>query len=496
MKEHYQKLVEQQTRLNRLNHLKEIAFWDQATHMSEKGIKSRADAVAELSQIIYEIECNENTEIDLKKAQKEHLSDIEHANVQEIERKFKKNSFIPKDLIKKKQIATSICEHEWRKQKPSNDWKGFLSNFKEVVHISRVKADILSQKLGISPYEALMDDYEPNLKEDTVNRCFEDIKTWMPTLLNDVMKKQKTITGLVELTGPFESSAQKNLNLEIMSLLGFDFQAGRLDESAHPFCGGNPQDVRITTRFNQKEFLSSLMGTIHETGHARYEQNLPYNLLEQPVGQARSMSIHESQSLFFEKHIGCSAQFIKRVFPLIKKHLGSSPSLALDNLQSLNLRVKPSFIRVDADEITYPAHIIIRYEIEKELINTKLEISELPELWNTKMDNILGISPKDDFKNGILQDVHWPEGLFGYFPCYTLGALYAAQWAAMIKQTVKDYDEIIEHGDLTKIFNWLDINIWKKASILQTDALTKSACKGESLNPRYFKNYLEQKFLN
>ena len=224
MKEHYQKLVEQQTRLNRLNHLKEIAFWDQATHMSEKGIKSRADAVAELSQIIYEIECNENIKTDLKKAQKEHLSDIEQANIQEIERKFKKNSFIPKDLIKKKQVATSICEHEWRKQKPSNDWKGFLSNFKEVVHISRVKADILSQKLGISPYEALMDDYEPNLKEDTVNRCFEDIKKWLPTLLNDVMKKQKTITGLVELTGPFESSAQKNLNLEIMDLLGFDFK--------------------------------------------------------------------------------------------------------------------------------------------------------------------------------------------------------------------------------------------------------------------------------
>jgi carboxypeptidase Taq len=279
-----------------------------------------------------------------------------------------------------------------------------------------------------------------------------------------------------------------------MRLLGFDFEAGRLDVSTHPFCGGVPEDVRMTTRFREDDFLGSLMGTVHETGHGRYEQNLPRDWLGQPVSNARSMALHESQSLSFEMQLGSHPGFVTRLAPLVAQAFGEQPAFQPQNLHRLMTRVKPGFIRVDADEVTYAAHIILRYEIERPLVEGEIEPEDIPALWDAKMMELLGVDTRGNYKDGPMQDVHWPEALFGYFPCYSLGAMYAAQWFATMRRDMPDLDARIGAGDLACVFDWLRSRIWSQASLWTTDELARRA-SGEPLNPAHFKAHLEARYL-
>jgi carboxypeptidase Taq len=295
--------------------------------------------------------------------------------------------------------------------------------------------------------------------------------------------------------GPFPVAAQRALNAEVMTLLGFDFEAGRLDESTHPFSGGVPEDVRLTTRYSDGDFARSLLGTIHETGHARYEQNLPREWLGQPVGSARSYGIHESQSLSFEMQLARSRAFTGLLAPLLKKYFGDQPAFEPDNLYLLWTRVRPGYIRVDADEVTYPAHVILRYEIERALVEGAIEPDDIPALWDDKMQTLLGLDTRGNCKDGCLQDVHWTEGAFGYFPSYTLGAMYAAQWFAAIRRAVPDLDARIAAGELNPVFDWMRANIWSQASLWETPELVRRA-SGEALNPQYFRRHLETRYLS
>jgi carboxypeptidase Taq len=279
-----------------------------------------------------------------------------------------------------------------------------------------------------------------------------------------------------------------------MRLLGFDFEAGRLDVSTHPFCGGVPEDVRITTRFREDEFLSSLMGTIHETGHARYEQGLPRGWLGQPVAEARSMALHESQSLSFEMQLASHPGFVALLSPLVCEAFGEQPAFAPANLHRLITRVQRGLIRVDADEVTYPAHVILRFEIERPLIEGDIEPDDIPAMWDAKMAELLGLDTRGNYKDGPLQDVHWPEALFGYFPCYSLGAMYAAQWFAAMRRAMPDLDARVGAGDLGCIFDWLQANIWSQASSHTTDDLAIRA-SGEPLNPAHFRAHLQARYL-
>ena len=250
----------------------------------------------------------------------------------------------------------------------------------------------------------------------------------------------------------------------------------------------------MTTRFNEADFIGSLMGTIHETGHGRYEQNLPRELLGQPVANARSMALHESQSLSFEMQLGCHPGFVNRIAPLVRQAFGAQPALEPQNLHRLLTRVKPGLIRVDADEVSYPAHVILRYEIERALIEGEVEAEDIPALWDAKMKELLDIDTRGNFKDGPMQDVHWPESLFGYFPCYSLGAMYAAQWFAAMRRTLPDLDGEIGGGDLAVVFDWLRDNIWTQASRWTTDELALRA-SGETLNPAHFRAHLEARYL-
>ena len=280
-----------------------------------------------------------------------------------------------------------------------NDWAGFAENLKPVVELSRREAAIRAEPRECSLYDALLNLYEPGMTSETLDRIFGEVRSWLPELIRKVTDKQQS-EQYAEPEGPFSIASQEALGRDVMGMLGFDFSAGRLDVSMHPFCGGVPEDVRITTRYDESDFTQSLMGVVHETGHARYEQNLPRALISQPVATARSMGVHESQSLLFEMQMGRHPNFLELILPVIHKHLGTQPALNLANLQTLYTRVKPGLIRVDADEVTYPAHVILRYEIEKALIEGKMEVDDIPDAWNARMQQYLGLNTEGNFTNG------------------------------------------------------------------------------------------------
>ena len=490
----YQALTATFTRLYRYQHLGSIASWDQAANMPPGGNAARGAALAELDVLMHQTLTDKSLRALMAAAESEALDPMQRANLREMRREWELANLLPERLIEAKSLAGSRCEHAWRTQRKENDWKGFLENFSEVVKLSREEAQTLSQTRGVSPYDALMDKYEPGTRSADIDVLFGELKTWLPDLIGKVSAKQ-ACDCVAAARGPFPVASQRELGLEIMGILGFDFSAGRLDISTHPFCGGVAEDVRITTRYAEDDFMRSMMGIIHETGHARYEQGLPRDTAALAIGRARSMGIHESQSLSFEMQVGRHPAFLGLLSPLVNKHLGEQPAFEAANLARLFTRVVPGFIRVDADELTYPAHIILRYEIESALINGDIEARDIPSLWDEKMLAYLGLDTRGNYAQGCLQDIHWTGGSFGYFPSYTLGAMYAAQYFTTIRRLHPTLDASLTAGDLMPIFNWLSANIWSQASRWDTGELVQRAT-GETLNPAHFRSHLEQRYLN
>ncbi|MDL5031854.1 carboxypeptidase M32 [Pelomonas sp. APW6] len=489
----YSALCARHVRMYRLSHLHSIASWDQSANMPAKGNEARSLALAEMGGLLHQLATEAELKGLLDAAAQEDLDDVERANLREMQRAWRASNALPQSLVEAKSLANSRCEHAWRSQRPANDWSGYVENLREVVRLAREEARCLSAVTGLAPYDALMDQYEPGMRSAEVDRVFGDLRQWLPGLIRDVLEKQSRETVLRPVP-PFAQAAQKALGHDAMQLMGFDFEAGRLDESAHPFCGGVPEDVRMTTRYREDDFLPSLMGTIHETGHGRYEQNLRRDWLGLPIANARSMGLHESQSLSFEMQLGSHPGFAGLLRPLVVRHLGDQPAFEVGNLNRLLTRVKPGYIRVDADEVTYPAHVILRYEIERPLIEGQIEVEDIPALWDAKMQELLGLDTRGNFSDGPMQDVHWGAGLFGYFPCYTLGAMYAAQFFAAMRRETPDLDARIAAGDLASVFDWLRSRIWNEGSRWETPELVRRA-SGEALNPAHFQAHLRARYL-
>ncbi|PNI02232.1 carboxypeptidase M32 [Vibrio diazotrophicus] len=487
-------LVQHFKTISHFSHLSAICGWDQASMMPNGGAQARSEAMAELSVHIHSLMTKPQLEEWFASAASESLNHQQISTLREMKRQWRQANVLPESLVQAKSLAGSKCEHAWRTQRKENDWVGFEKNWAEVVKLSQEEAAIRADATGLTPYDAMLDIYEPGTTTQSLDVVFNDVKSWLPDLIDAAIEKQKS-EQIIMPNGHYATETQKALGLDVMKLLQFDFNHGRLDESVHPFCGGVPSDVRITTRYSEEEFVQSLMGIVHETGHARYEQGLPKSLAGNPVGEARSMGIHESQSLFFEMQVGRNENFIHHLAGLAATHFKDSDKhvLEVENMKKLYTRVKRDFIRVDADELTYPSHVILRYEIERDLMNGKIKHTDLPELWDTKMQAYIGLSTKDNYRNGCMQDIHWTDGSFGYFPSYTLGAMYAAQFMAAMKKTV-DVDSVIRSGDLTPIFTWLSDNIWSKGSLFTTDELVTQAT-GETLNAEFFKKHLTSRYL-
>lgn len=490
----FEKLEKHFVKISRFGHLASICSWDQAAMMPAGGNAARSEAMAELALHVHDLQSKPELSDWYAAAAEEDLSSDQKASLREMKRVWENDKIIPADLVEAKSLASSKCEHAWRTQRGANDWDGFLENFEDVVGLSVDEAQIRADHAGTSAYDAMLSLYEPGTTTQSLTALFDSVKTWLPNMVDEIAEKQKS-ESLIDFGYDFPIGAQKKLGLKTMKLLGFDFDHGRLDVSTHPFCGGVPSDVRITTRYDDSEFVSAMMGVVHETGHACYEQGLPKSLAGLPAGMARSMGIHESQSLFFEMQLGRSAEFLNLISPLLRELFteANENAFGADNLTKAYTRVKSGFIRVDADEATYPAHIILRYEIERDLMNGVISAKDVPELWNQKMGDYLGLSTLGNYEDGCIQDIHWPMGAFGYFPSYTLGAMYAAQFKAAMLKTV-DVNGAIEAGDLSSIFDWLRSNIWQKASLFNTDELVTQAT-GETLNANYFKAHLQARYL-
>jgi carboxypeptidase Taq len=347
--------------------------------MPPAGNEARSLALAELDSLLHGMATDPALPGVLAAAEAEPLDALQRANLREIRRAWRSANALPASLVSAKTLANARCEHAWRSQRPANDWAGFAPNLREVLALARQEAECLSQSSGLSRYDALLDLYEPGMRSSEVVRVFGALRTWLPGLIRDVVARQAAET-VVQPVGPFAVDAQKALGRDVMQLLGFNFEAGRLDVSTHPFCGGVPEDVRMTTRYREGDLLQALMGTIHETGHGRYEQGLPRELLGQPVARARSMGLHESQSLSFEMQLGSHPAFAGLLAPLLAKHFGAQPAFEPGNLHGLLTRVSPGLIRVEADEVTYPAHVILRFEIERALIEGEAEVDDVPAL--------------------------------------------------------------------------------------------------------------------
>jgi carboxypeptidase Taq len=486
-------------KLEAIEHAISILSADEATNMPPGGGEKRAESVAALAGMYHAQVTAPEVGDWLAAAEAEPgLDEDQRRAVAEFRREYTNRTCLPADFVER-QVATRMrCEQLWRELRARNDWTGFAPALAEVVALVREEAAMRSAALGLSPYDALMEQYDPGNRMADITPVFDDLKSFLKGFVPLALERQAARLArrpLKPLQGPYPIDRQKALGLEMMKVLGFDFDHGRLDISHHPFCGGVPTDVRMTTRYVTSDFLSSLMGILHETGHALYEQNLPKAWSHWPLGKARGMGVHESQSLFVEKQIARSPEFWRWAEPLVRETLGASlfTDWTLEDILAHVHLVERGLIRVDADEVTYPLHVILRYELEQGLVDGSLAVADLPEAWDARMRDYLGLSTLDNPKDGPMQDVHWPSGALGYFPSYTLGAMMAAQqWAALERQ-IPDARAQMARGEFAAINGWRRDNIWSQASRYSTPELMRRAT-GEPLNARYFIAHLERRY--
>ena len=491
----YKRLEERFRRLSLIGDALSFLHWDWATVMPAGGAGGRSDQFAALEAIQHAILTDAETGDLLAAAEDEDgLDTWQAANLGEMRRARDHAAALPGDLVEAQVKAGAACETAWRQARPRDDFRAVKAPLSRVLELVRQAAAAKAEKLDLPPYDALLDQYEPAARSADIDRLFGELEEFLPGFLGEVLERQAAQTRPLTPEGPFPVEQQRALGVRLMEVLGFDFAHGRLDVSHHPFCGGTPEDLRITTRYEEGDFSSSLMAILHETGHALYDRGLPARWRGQPVGEARGMSIHESQSLLIEMQVCRGADFLAFAAPLMAEAFaGSGPAWTAENLTRLNTRVAPGHIRIDADEVTYPAHVILRYGLEKAMVLGGLEVGDLPGAWNDGMERLLGLRPPTDGE-GCLQDIHWFEGIFGYFPSYTLGAASAAQIFAAAKLGDPTIAPAIGQGDFAPLLGWLGDNIHAKASLLSTRDLLKEAT-GRPLALDAFKAHLKARYL-
>ncbi|WGF86936.1 carboxypeptidase M32 [Marinivivus vitaminiproducens] len=495
MTDAYSRLEARFARLSALEGAGAVLHWDFATMMPEGGAATRGLQMAELQVIAHEILTAPETGALIHEASEaDGLDPWQAANLAEMQRHFLQATAVPADLVAAESKASSACEMVWREARERADFALILPSLAEMVRIGREVAQAKGEALGLDPYAALMAGYEPGLTPALVDALFAPLIAELPGLLDAVLERQARLGPPIRPAGMFPIPQQQALARRLMTRLGFDFRHGRLDESHHPFCGGVAEDIRITTRYDTVDPTSALMAVLHETGHALYEAGRPLAWRGQPVGEARGMLVHESQSLLVEMQACRSSAFLAYLGPVLAEAFGRvEPAFAPGNLTRLYTHVERGFIRVDADEVTYPLHVILRYRLEQDLIAGRLAVADLPEAWSAQMRELLGITPPDDAK-GCLQDVHWPAGAFGYFPCYTLGAMTAAQLFQAARAALPALDGDLAAGEFTALLGWLRANVHELGSSrLGLDIV--EAATGRPLGADAFLGHLNARYL-
>ena len=470
-----------------------ILHWDMSTMMPKNSRENRAEQLSYLSKMRHQLISSPNVGKLIDNAKEEKLDNENFSNLMEMEREYIMSSSLPSNLVEKLSKASAKCEGVWEEARKKSDFKIVESHLEELVKLSKEESLILSDKLHCSPYEALINKFEPQSKEKDIKKIFENLESFLVPLIDQIIQKQSE-EKLISISNLMTVDQQKEIGLYLMKSIGFDFSRGRLDTSQHPFCGGAYQDIRITTRYNEEDPFSSLEGVMHETGHAMYELNLPEKWKYQPAGQSRGMAMHESQSLLIEMQITRSRSFKKFLSGILKNTFNFTDECwNFENIYKIGTRVNKSFIRVESDEVTYPLHVILRFNIEQKIFNDEIKIGDIPELWNEEFKRLFNKKVDTD-SNGCLQDVHWYAGLFGYFPTYSLGALTAAQFASQLRIDIADLDFQIENGDFKDLLRWLKTNVHSKASLYSSNEILQQVTNSE-LNAKYFEDYIKNRYL-
>ena len=465
-----------------LNDVSGLLFWDNATNLPKKSIESRSEQMSILSNFTDRIFRSEGIQEELQKVENKKLSEADSMSLKLMKSIIVKENAIDPDLktllIKKK----LTCEHLWREARSKNDSSIIEKDFNDLLDLVHEEASQLAKATNLSPYDSLISKYDMDYDSSKIDQVFLVIEREIIPKYLDIKKIKSPHVYKSNIS---DSEILKMIKVKLKQL-NFDFDRGRIDQSHHPFCGGATNDVRITTRF-EDNLLESLSALFHETGHGVYEQNRPNEYLYEPLGQSRSLSVHESQSLFFENHIFKS----KVYFKIINNIFDNSKDLEKSFLEHYHtVRVNP--IRVSADEFSYPIHVYIRYKIEKEIFKNKIKFKDIKNLWNENYLNNLSINLISETE-GVLQDIHWYEGIFGYFPTYALGAMIASQ----IKFNCPLFDIFLGNPNEENINNliiWLNTNIHQKASLYSSDEMLQSI-SGENLNPKYYLDHLVDRFI-
>jgi len=493
MSSSYKKLKEIFREASIASDIEGILHWDMATMMPVNARLQRSNQLAFMAKFKHSLLSNQQVDDLINNTNEDKLPLDDKINFREMKREYLYISSLPSDLVEALSKASATCEGVWQQARKDCNFKAVEKPLGELINLTIKESDILSEKFKCSNYEALVQKYEPLASIKNISEVFDDLQPFLLKTIEKIVEKQKN-DNFLNINHSILPDTQKEIANLLMETVGFDFSRGRLDRSEHPFCGGATEDIRITTRYSEKDPFSSLEGVMHETGHAMYELGLPKEWQHQPAGRSRGMAMHESQSLLVEMQITRSLAFKKFLSNFLKTNFNfDGNQWSAKNLYTLGTRVKKTYIRVEADEVTYPLHIMLRYNLEKMLINRDIKAKDIPDVWNLEYKKLFGLEVDND-SNGCLQDIHWYAGLIGYFPTYSLGALASAQFANSLRKALPKLDKKIEQGNFKQLFDWLRENIHQKASFFSTNEILEQVTNSP-LNAKYFKEYITNRYL-
>jgi carboxypeptidase Taq len=488
----YETFVGKVREINTFRAVESLLDWDQETFVPRRAAAHRAGQLALIAGFAHERLTSDELGNLLGALERDAQGGdpVRATNVRELRRQFDRAVKIPTKLVQEIAMASSLAKEAWAKARKASKFADFAPHLQKLLELRRQVADHVGWKS--EPYDALMDEFEPGAKAADVQAVFDQVKAEVVPLVAAIKTAPQQPRREV-LTRHCPQAQQAAFNRRLAEAMGFDFEAGRIDISTHPFCSGQtPTDVRMTTRYDEKYAPMSLFGTMHETGHGLYEQGLPVEHTGTPMANAVSLGIHESQSRLWENQIGRSRPFWEHFFPLLQREFPAMADVTLDDWHFAINTVAPSFIRVEADEVTYNLHIMLRFEIEREMIGGKLAVKDVPARWNALMQQYFGLTPPNDAE-GCLQDIHWSMGAFGYFPTYALGNLYAAQFCETARKALPDLDGQLRRGDMRPLLGWLRTNIHQHGMRYRAAELVQ-VVTGRPLSHQPFVDYLKGKF--
>src|SRR6056297_463640 len=486
----YEALLDRVQRWNTVGSAAGVLGWDQQVMMPEGGTPARSKQLSALSSVHHDMVTADETGELLDELDDADLTGEQAAVVREVRREYERADAVPVELVEEISETGSEALQAWEEAKAEDDFDEFAPYLEKHVELKREYAEHIDPDRD--PYEVLFEEFEPCLSMERAESILTELREALVPMIEDIRESDVDL-AVDTFDGTFPEDDQEALSRDALELVDYDFDRGRLDVSSHPFTSGNQFDCRVTTRFDETDPLGAVGSTIHEFGHAQYNLGLPQDHFGTPLGTSRDLSVHESQSRLWENHVGRSEAFWQEFLPVFQEHFPQTEEATVrDAYEAFNQVYEDNLIRVEADELTYHLHIVIRFEIERDLVRGDLDVDDVPEVWNDKYEEYLGIRPDTD-SEGCLQDIHWSHGNFGYFPTYSLGSVMAAQLFDAAESEIDDLDAKIADGDFGDLQAWLGENVHRHGSRYETNELVKEAT-GEAFSADAFTDYVEEKY--